>query len=208
VSPISKSNLNSCIHVSLKKFVESKIQALVELFNEKLKGRDAALALQAKEYERRLADLNNEYLRNNQRNAEFVSLEKFDSLLADFIKYREANDKLIVGKEKFENFEREFRQYKETNDKAVEAKAKSIAEAVEQKAAAATQAVDTKATAVKKEFDEYKTTQATAVALAAGSKAGVGRLGSVAIAVVGVVASLLWAASLAVNIYLATHATH
>ncbi len=159
---------NTGINVSLKKFVESKIASLKELLNEKLKGRDDALKLQADEYERRLEDLNHEYQRNKDRNAEFPSAEKFDSLQTEFLKYKESNDKIIVVREKFESFEREFRQYKESNDRAVDAKAKAIADQVEQKAIAATNAVDQKATALAKEFVEYKTSQATAVALAAG----------------------------------------
>jgi hypothetical protein len=170
---------NSCIHVALKEFVEKLIEAESKLTETKLKGMDSARDLQAKEYARRLTELNHAHAANLLRNAEFI------------------------GKEKFESFEREFRTYKEANDKAVESKAKAVADAVEQKALAATQAVDTKATAVKKEFDEYKMTQATAVSLAAGSKQGMSKIGAIVVTLVGVVASLFWAASLIVNVYLA-----
>jgi hypothetical protein len=172
---------HSCVHVSLKEFVEQKIAALKELLKTEIQGRDRALKLQATDYLRRLEELNHAHEANIARNAEFV------------------------GREKFEAFEREYRQYKEANDRAVESKAKAIAEAVEQKADAANKAVDTKAVALKTEFDEYKSTQATAVALAAGAKQGVGKLGALGIALVGVIASLIWAASLAVNIYMALH---
>jgi len=163
---------NSCVHVPLKEFVETKIVGLKDLIFEKLDGRDDALKLQAKEYERRLEDLNHAHGLAQERNAEYVT------------------------KEKFEYFQTEFRQYKETNDKAVEAKAKSAADAVDQKA-----------TALKREFDEYKRTQENATNLITGGRQQMGKIKSGSLAIVGAVASLMWAASLGVQIYTATHAS-
>lgn len=178
--------------VSLRDYVEGRLTdqlgeikalhaALKELLLNKLDEKDKALKLQAEEYSRRLSDLNHEHTKNIERNAEFV------------------------GKEKFESFEREFRQYKDTNDKAVAEKAKSIADAVEQKATAATNAVDSKAIALKNEFDQYKMTQATAMNLAAGSKQGMSRIGAIAIGAISVIATVLWGASMALNIYMSMH---
>jgi hypothetical protein len=212
---MAKSNLNCHpgIQVSLKKFVESKIDALKELIAEQLKGRDSALSLQAKEYERRLEDLNHEHTRDRERKADYVGLEKFDS------------------------FKSEFLQYKESNDKAVDAKAKSLADQVDQKATAAITLVNGKAEALAKEFLEYKSSQATAVALAAGkssvtdpelthfmaemrtlqkdkvvfdasaqgSSRKMSAVKAAAISAVGVGASLIWVISLAINIYMALH---
>ncbi len=206
-------NCHPGIQVSLKKFVESKIAGLKELFAEQLKGRDGALSLQAKEYERRLEDLNHEHTRDRERKADYVGLEKFDSFKAEFL------------------------QYKESNDKAVDAKAKSLADQVDQKATAAITLVNGKAESLAKEFADYKTSQATAVALAAGkssitdpeltrfmaemrtlqkdkvvfdasaqgSSRKMSAVKAAAISAVGVGASLIWAISLAINIYMALH---
>jgi hypothetical protein len=202
---------NSRIYVTLKEFIESMLTAQDKLLDEKLRGRDGALSLQAKEYERRLEDLNHEHQKNQDRNRDFV------------------------GTEKFESFEREFRQYKESNDKAVEAKAKSLSDQVDQKATAAIALVEGKAGAIAKEFSDYKTSQATAVALAAGKNSvadpqltafikemksfreaqlntlqqntgATNKMSTVKATLygaVGIVASGLWALSLAVGIYFA-----
>lgn len=58
------------------------------------------------------------------------------------------------------------------------------------------------------EFKLYKAELAaasTAAALAAGAKQGMTRIGSFGVTVLGVMASLLWATSMAVNIYIALH---
>ena len=198
---------DTSIHVTLKEFVESLLEAQDKVTDAKFKASKEALDLQAKEYERRLEDLNHEHQRNIERNADYIGKEKFEAFEKEFRQYKESNDKALVGKERFEAFIREFQQYKTTNDKAVEEKAKYIADAVDQKATSALTTVNVKADAVKKEFDEYKVTQATAAALAAGAKQGMGKISGVAIAAVGVIASLLWATSLVVNIYMATHTT-
>lgn len=161
---------DTCVHVALKEFVESKLEAQKELFRSELKGRDDALKLQAEEYKRRLDDLNHAHERSQERNSEFIRLDKFDAL------------------------EREFRMYKESNDKAVDNKAKAAADAV-----------DSKATALKREFDEYKATQATATNLAAGAKQGLSKMGALGITIVGVIASVLWAISTGINIYITMH---
>jgi hypothetical protein len=72
---------------------------LKEYFEHLLKvranGIEKALKLQAKEYERRLNQLNHAHEQNIERNAEFVSEEKFVGFVREFREYKETTDKAL-----------------------------------------------------------------------------------------------------------------
>ena len=52
-----------------------------KLYDERFAAQEKALALQAKEYERRLHDLNGEYKRDRERQKDYVTVEKFEDNL-------------------------------------------------------------------------------------------------------------------------------
>jgi hypothetical protein len=125
-----------CISVSLKEFINVKIAGLKELWTAELKGRDIALALQAAEYERRLEALNHEHEKNQARNNEFVSDEKFEGLETEVRRIDSASKEgftKMVTVPAFESHVKEFNEYKTTTAEAL-ALAKSGARAETDKA--------------------------------------------------------------------------
>lgn len=79
--------------VNLRHYFEDKIKNLREFILVQQKLRDKARNLQAKEYERRLTVLNHAHEQNLERNAEFVSKDKFESFRQEFQEYKETTDK-------------------------------------------------------------------------------------------------------------------
>jgi hypothetical protein len=61
--------------ISLQEFLEQKIEALTLIMNERQAATRSALSLQAKEYERRLADLNHAHAQAQQMLATYVPRE-------------------------------------------------------------------------------------------------------------------------------------
>lgn len=59
-----------------------KLEIQVARLQEKVEARDKALTVQAKEYERRLHDLNGEYKRDRERQTDFVSIDKYEDKIA------------------------------------------------------------------------------------------------------------------------------
>src|SRR5476651_1538026 len=122
-----------CVSVSLKEFILTLFRGQKELLNEKLRGRDHALALQATEYERRLEALNHENARILKAGELSVSVDKFDGL------EKEVRRIETTGKEErakmapltaHDSLVNEFHEYKTTTERAlVEAKSAATAAA-------------------------------------------------------------------------------
>ena len=74
---------------------EWTICTLKPYFEARLKDLRRALKLQAAEYERRLNQLNHAHEQNIERNAEFVSEEKFNGFVREFREYKETTDKAL-----------------------------------------------------------------------------------------------------------------
>ena len=69
---------------TLKEHRDQRITTLAERTDEKFATRDEALALQATEYERRLSDLNHAHEQARQKEADYVTRDKYeDSKLAE-----------------------------------------------------------------------------------------------------------------------------
>ena len=74
--------------VSLREYLEHKICALDKRIDERLCSRDNALALQAKEYERRLGDLNHEQARLLADRERFLPRETYEAHRKDLDDWR------------------------------------------------------------------------------------------------------------------------
>lgn len=68
----------------------------IAVLEERIRGREEALQLQASEYERRLDDLNHEHDKNKERNAEFVRREQYDATLNSLTVWRRTVDDWIA----------------------------------------------------------------------------------------------------------------
>ena len=80
--------------------------SLREFFDERFRSLRRALKLQAKEYGRRLDELNHAHEQNVRRNAEFVGIEKFEGAIREL-------------KAQIEGQKQEFSTYKETTNRAL-----------------------------------------------------------------------------------------
>lgn len=67
------------VYVSLREYFHALRTEDNKRINERFDALDKALELQAKEYARRLHDLNGEYQRDRQRQAQFVSEDKWET---------------------------------------------------------------------------------------------------------------------------------
>ena len=83
--------------VSLREYLEHKICALDKRIDERLCSRDNALALQAKEYERRLGDLNHEQARLLADRERFLPRETYEAHRKDLDDWRGVVNKTFAG---------------------------------------------------------------------------------------------------------------
>jgi len=73
-----------------------------KLYDERFATQEKALALQAKEYERRLHDLNGEYKRDRERQKDYVTVDKYEDKLASEAEAR--TNALARVDERFEDY--------------------------------------------------------------------------------------------------------
>lgn len=73
-----------------------------KLYDERFAAQEKALALQAREYERRLHDLNGEYKRDRERQKDYVTIDKYEDKLASEQEARE--NALTRVDERFEDY--------------------------------------------------------------------------------------------------------
>lgn len=82
--------------VPLREFMCREIDHVKELMQARIEERDKARVLQAAEISRRLLDLNHAHEQNIERNAEFVSEEKFGGFVREFREYKETTSEALT----------------------------------------------------------------------------------------------------------------
>ena len=82
----------------------------IAVLEERVKNRDEALQLQAKEYERRLEVLNHAHAQAEEKNRNYVTREVYDGTVREWTVWRNSIDYLPAP---------EFRVYKEATDRAL-----------------------------------------------------------------------------------------
>ena len=90
--------------------VANSLEVRLAVLEERVANRDDALALQAKEYERRLADLNHAHQLAEEKNRNYVTREVYDGTVREWTIWRNSIDYLPAP---------EFRVYKEATDRAL-----------------------------------------------------------------------------------------
>jgi len=82
--------------VSLREYVQEKIDSLAALLRAEAKGTEKALKLQAKEYSRRLNELNHAHEQRLEHDKEYINIEKFESFQSEFRQYKETTQTALT----------------------------------------------------------------------------------------------------------------
>lgn len=133
---MTENNLDDRINIRGKlESIQATMDEREKRFEDYREGVKEALALQASEYSRRLHELNGEYKRDRERQADFVRSDKYeDKLKADEEKFkREAEARetaLLRVDEKFNDYVRRYEQDKRDLDVLLAAQKGAAEEAV------------------------------------------------------------------------------